>query len=64
MPAHPPETKFYEDDKNAQLWRDLTREFEEFCGNDPQFWPRLQERFRIVIGDMMVRLNDNVKETR
>ena len=59
MPSHPPETKFYEDEKNATLWRDVSRDFEKFAGEDQSQWPEMRERFKIVLEDTLVRLRES-----
>lgn len=54
MPAPPPETPFYDDNDNAELWRDESRLFENFVGGEPQ---RI-ERFITVVEDILVRLRE------
>lgn len=59
MPSHPPETKFYENDDNATLWRDISRIFEDFAGEDPSQWPAMKDRFGTVLEDTLVRLRES-----
>lgn len=59
MPSRPPETKFYDDEDNATLWRDISRRYEDFAGNDTSLWKRKQEQFTIVLRDFLVRLGDS-----
>ncbi len=58
MPSHPPETEFYVDDENYTLWRDISRVFEEFQGDDSSRWPERRERFKTVLGDVLVMLTE------
>lgn len=59
MPSRPPETKVYDDPAVATLWRDISRLYENFLGNDTPFWERRQEQFEIVLEDILVRLRDS-----
>jgi hypothetical protein len=56
MPSHPPDTTFYEDGANSTLWRDISRLYEDFLGDDKSQWPERQKRFKIVLGDVDSRL--------
>lgn len=58
MPAPPPPTPFYENDANIELWRAISREYEKFMGRDVPQWPERQERFVIVLNDMLVGLRE------
>lgn len=60
MPSRPPETKFYDNHENATLWRDISRLFEDFCGDDEEKWDERQKRFEIVLGDVQVRLREKI----
>lgn len=61
MPAPPPETKFYENDANSTLWRDVSRLFEDFCGDDESKWPEREKRFEVVLEDVLVKLRESEK---
>lgn len=53
MPAHPPETEFYDNDENYTLWRNISREYEDWAPIDA---PRRDERFLTVLHDIANRL--------
>lgn len=55
MPAPPPRTKFYEDDDNAELWRGISRLYDGF---NPQNTKQREERFVVVLNDLLTRLGD------
>lgn len=59
MPSHPPDSQFYKADGTYTLWRDLTRLFEDFCGDDPSQWPDRRERFKVVAEDVLARLAES-----
>jgi len=61
MPSTPPETEFYDDGDNYTLWRDISRTYEDFCGDDERDWPERQERFKSVLSDITNRLNGEAK---
>jgi hypothetical protein len=58
MPSHPPDTEFYDEPRNAALWRDLSRTFENFAGEDEARWPERREVFTAVAGDVLNRLKE------
>lgn len=58
MPSRPPETDFYDDAENATLWRDVSRLYEEFTGPDEEKWVEREERFVVVLNDVLTRLHD------
>lgn len=62
VPSRPPETKVYESENAATLWRDLSRLYEDFCGPDPEQWEDRKVRFQTVIGDIQVHLRDSCHE--
>lgn len=55
MPAPPPQTKFYEDDDNAELWRGISRLYDDF---NPQNTKQREQRFATVLNDMLTTLGD------
>jgi hypothetical protein len=56
VPSHPPDTEFYDEPRNAALWRDLSRIFEDFAGEDEPRWPERREVFAAVVQDVLSRL--------
>lgn len=56
MPSRPPDTKFYEDEQNATLWRDVSRLYEDFLGSEEAQWGQLQLRFQRVLNDVLSML--------
>jgi hypothetical protein len=58
MPSRPPPTAFYDNGENAELWRDISRLYEDFLGSDEEQWMARQERFLSVIIDIRVKLRD------
>jgi hypothetical protein len=58
MPARPPETDFYENPDNHELWRDLSRTFEDFVGDDET--GERQGRFEQVLRDIQIKLHPEV----
>ena len=57
MPSRPPETEFYDDPQNYTLWRDISRTFEEFCGEDSNKFAEKQKLFRQVLEDILAQLS-------
>lgn len=53
MPSHPPDTTFYSDPATYTLWRDLTRMYEDFVGEDESQWEEKRKRFEIVMNDIL-----------
>ena len=51
MPSHPPETQFYTAPRE-QLWRDISRLYEDFAGPRGEF----KDDFEIVLRDILDRL--------
>lgn len=62
MPAHPPDSQFYDDVDNATLWRDLSRLFEDFVPRATS--DERKERFLAVLSDIDGRLNEVEAYTR
>jgi hypothetical protein len=62
MPSRPPETKFYEDTENSALWRDLSRQYEDFLGDKESEWTTRRGRFETIVNDMLVRLREVKQE--
>ena len=64
MPSRPPETKFYEDEENKELWRSVTRLYEQFLGPDWEQWSEREERFLTVFNDVHVRLRETPRRAQ
>lgn len=64
MPSRPPETEFYDLPENYTLWRDLSRLYEDFMGDDEEEWPGRSERFTAVLNDVQGRLAQAEKENQ
>jgi hypothetical protein len=56
MPSHPPETGFYQNDANYQLWRDVTSLYEAFVGDNEADWPEKRRDWERVMSDIAWRL--------
>lgn len=56
MPSRPPETQFYQETANYQLWRDISRLHEEFAGPDESQWPERRRAFERVLTDVSGKL--------
>jgi hypothetical protein len=54
MPSRPPETEFYKDDLNHELWRDVSRLYEDRVGPNGE---RKQD-FKTVLTDITARLDE------
>ena len=56
MPTSPPETQFYDNPDNAELWRDISRLFEDFLPDTSErlavFSEERIERFLTVLSDV------------
>ncbi len=59
MPSRPPETLFYDDPQNYVLWRDVSRVYEDFCGDDNTKYAERTEQFVTVLNDVLTKLNDS-----
>jgi hypothetical protein len=57
MPSHPPDTAFYSNGANYTLWRDISRTFEDFCGEDSNKFAEKQKLFRQVLEDVLAQLD-------
>jgi hypothetical protein len=60
MPSRPPETPFYQNSANHELWRDLSRLFEDFVGDSQE----RKAQFITVVEDVLVRLRENANGDR
>lgn len=58
MPSLPPKTRFYDNDENAELWRDMSRAYEQFLGRDSENWSEREERFVTVLNDIRVAIRE------
>lgn len=58
MPSRPPETKFYDNAENKELWRSISRLYEDFLGPDLEQWSEREERFVVVLNDVQVKLRE------
>lgn len=47
MPGHPPDDLF--EDRDIKLWRDFTRMYEDYAGNDCSVWPERQVTFSRIV---------------
>jgi hypothetical protein len=57
MPSNPPENKLYSDPQNATLWRDISRLYEEFCGEKEELYEERSRVFVRILGDVSLRLD-------
>lgn len=62
MPSPPPETKFYEPQDAATLWRDGVRLYENFLGSNSEQWEENKQRFQTFISDLQTHLRDSCHE--
>ena len=59
MPSQPPETPFYNQPDNYTLWRDVSRTYEDFMGDDKTRWAQHKEAFVTVLEDILVMLRES-----
>ena len=64
MPSRPPETKFYDDAENVELWRSVTRLYEDFCGPDSEKWSEREDRFVIILNDVRSRVRETPRKAQ
>jgi hypothetical protein len=54
MPSRPPETAFYTDPRNYQLWRDISRLYEDNAGPAGEF----KGHVKTVLRDVLDKLEE------
>lgn len=52
MPSHPPETDLYDNPRNYDWWRDISRLYEDSVGSEGEF----KEDFKAVLRDVLNKL--------
>lgn len=58
MPSHPPDNQFYKANPRAHtLWRDVSRLFEDYSGDNEEEFPQRQIEFERVLKDTLHRLD-------
>jgi hypothetical protein len=60
MPSPAPETEFYEVPENRELWRDVSRLYEDFCGENEELFASKSADFEVILNDVLGRLNQTV----
>lgn len=60
MPAHAPD--HITDPRERQLYRDLSRVYEDYCGGSEQDWPRATESFVRVLDVLKARIKPEVEQ--